>query len=90
MASFIFNNLLQPPLKDIARGTRNFLGTQGPFPLQFGLQILERIMRSLLGLALEDEPCRRVQRIQVRAPVGPVFLADERRNVSLNQQLSHS
>ena len=68
MASFIFNNLLQSPLKDIARGTRNFLGYQGPFPLQFGLQILERIMRSSAGFALEDGPLRKVQKIQVRAP----------------------
>ena len=50
MASFIFNNLLQSLLKGIARGTQNFLGDQGPFPLQFGLQILERIMRSSTGL----------------------------------------
>ena len=50
MASFIFNNLLQSPLKGIARGTQNFLGDQGPFPLQFGLQILERIMRSSAAL----------------------------------------
>ena len=68
MASFIFNHLLQSPLKDIARGTQNFLGDQGPFPLQFGLQILERIMKSSAGLALEDKPHRKVQRIQVRAP----------------------
>ena len=33
MASFIFNNLLQSPLKCIARGTQNFLGDQGLFPL---------------------------------------------------------
>ena len=68
MASFIFNNLLQSLLKGIARGTQNFLGNQGPFRLQFGLQILERIMRSSAGLALEDRPYRKVQRIQVRAP----------------------
>ena len=49
-----FNNLLKSPLKGIVRGTQNFLGDQGLFPLQFGLQILERIMRSLAGLALED------------------------------------
>ena len=68
MASFIFNNLLQSPLKGITRGTQNFLGDQGPFPLQFGLQILERIMRSSAGLAVEDEPHRKVQMIQVLAP----------------------
>ena len=68
MAPFIFNNLLQSPLKGIARGTQNFLGDQSPFPLQFGLQILERIMRSAAGLALEDGPHQKVQRIQVRAP----------------------
>ena len=62
MASFIFNNLLQSPLKGIARGTQSFLGDQGPFPLQFGLQILERIMRSSADLALEDEPHRKVQK----------------------------
>ena len=68
MASLIFNYLLQSPLKGIARGTQNFLGDQGPFPLKFGLQILERIMRSSAGLALEDGPHRKVQSIQVRAP----------------------
>ena len=68
MASLIFNNLLQYPLKGIERGTQNLLGDQGPFPLQFGLQILERIMRSSAGLALEDGPHRKVQMIQVRAP----------------------
>ena len=68
MASFIFNNLLQSPLKGMARGTQNFLGDQDPFPLQFGLQILERFMRSSAGLALEDGPHRKVQRIQARAP----------------------
>ena len=68
MASFIFNNLLQSLLKGIARGTQNFLEDQGPFPLQFGLQILKRIMRSSAGLALEDGPHRKIQRIQVRAP----------------------
>ena len=68
MASFIFNNLLQSPLKSIARDPQNFLGDQGPFPLQFDLQILERIMRSSAGLALEDGPHQKVQRIQVRAP----------------------
>ena len=88
MASFIFNDLLQSPLKDIARGTQNFLGKR-PFPLQFGLQILERIMRSSVGLALEDGPHRKLQRIQVRAPWGPVFLADERRDVGLNPPLGH-
>ena len=31
MATFIFNNLLQSPLKGIARGTQNFLG--GPSPI---------------------------------------------------------
>ena len=31
MASFIFNNLLQSPLKGIARGTQNFLGSR-PIP----------------------------------------------------------
>ena len=67
-----FNKLLQSSLKSIARGTQNFLGDQGPFPLQFGLQILERIMRNSAGLALEDGPHRKVQRIQVRAPWGPV------------------
>ena len=90
MASSIFNNLLQSPLKSIARGTQNFLGDQGPLPLQFGLQILERTMRSSAGIALEDEPHRKVQRIQVRAPWGPVFLADERRDVGLNPPLGHS
>ena len=39
MASFIFNNLLQSPLQGMARGIQNFLGDQGPFLLQFGLQI---------------------------------------------------
>ena len=68
MASFIFNNLLQSPFKGIARGTQNFLGVQGSFTLQFGLQIPERIMRSSAGLDLEDGPHRKVQRIQVRAP----------------------
>ena len=67
MASFIFNHLLQSPLKSIARDTQNFLVDQGPFSLQFGLQILERIMRSWAGLALEDGPHRKVQRIQIRA-----------------------
>ena len=67
MSSFIFNNLIQSPLKGIAQGTRNFLGDQGPYPLQFGHQILERIMRSSAGFALEDGPHRKVQRIQVRA-----------------------
>ena len=67
MASFIFNNLLQSPLKGIVRGTQNFLGVQGPFPLQVGLKILERIMRSSEAFALEDEPHRKVQKIQVRA-----------------------
>ena len=38
MAFSIFNNLLQSPLKGIARGTQNFLGNQGPFPLQFGFR----------------------------------------------------
>ena len=90
MTSFIFNNLLQTLLKDIARGTQNFLGDQGPFPLQFGLQILERIMRSSAGLALEDGPHRKVQRIQIRASGGPVFLADERRDVGRNPPLGHS
>ena len=46
ITSIIFNNLLQSPLKSIVRGTQNFLWNQGPFPLQFGLQILEIIMRS--------------------------------------------
>ena len=50
MAYFIFNNLLQSPLKGIARGTQNFLGNQGLFPLQFGLRILERIMKSSAAL----------------------------------------
>ena len=86
MASFILNNLLQSPLKGIARGTQNFLWDQGPFPLQFG----ERIMRNSAGLALEDGPHRKVQRIQVRAPWRPVFLADERRDVGLNPPLGHS
>ena len=62
MASFIFNNLLQSPLKGIARGTQNFLVDQGSFPLQFGLLIFERIIISA-GLALEDGPHRKVQRI---------------------------
>ena len=87
MASFICNNLLQSSLKGIARGTHNFLGDQGPFPLQFDLQILER---SSAGLALEDGPHRKIQRIQVQAPWGPVFLADERRDVGLNPPLGHS
>ena len=90
MASFIFNNWLQSPLKGITRGTQNFLGEQGPFPLQFGLQILERIMRSSAGLALEHELNRKVQRIQVRVPWGPVFLADKCRNVGMNPPLGHS
>ena len=90
MASFIFNHLRQSPLKGIARGTQNFLGDQCPFPLQFGLQILKRIMRNSAGLALDDGPHRKVQRIQVRAPWGPVFLADERRDVGLNPPLGHS
>ena len=68
MASLIFNNLLQSPLNGIARCTPNFLEDKGPFPVQFDLQILERIMRSPAGLALEDGPHRKVQRIQVRAP----------------------
>ena len=63
-----FKNVLQSPLKGIEQGTQNFLGDQGPFPLQFGLQILERIMRSSAGLAFENGPHRKVQRIQVRAP----------------------
>ena len=63
--AFIFNNLLQSPLKGIARGTQNFLGDQGPFLLQFGLRIFERIMRNSACLALEDGPHRKVQRIQV-------------------------
>ena len=54
MAFFIFNHLLQSLLTDIARGTQNFLGKQGPFPLQFGILILERIVRSSAGLTLED------------------------------------
>ena len=90
MASLIYNNLLQSHLKGIARGIQNFLGDQGPFPLQFGLQILERIMRSSADLALEDGPHRKVQRIQVQAPWGPVVLADERRDVGLNPPLGHS
>ena len=90
MASFIFNNLLQSPLKDIARGTQNFLGDQVLFPLQFDLQIRNRIMRSSTGIALEDGPHRKVQRIQVRAPWGPVFLADEILDVVLNQPLGYS
>ena len=45
MASFIFNNLLQSPLKGIARGTQNFFGDEGPFPLQVGLQIHEKLGR---------------------------------------------
>ena len=90
MASFICNNLLKSHLKGIARGTQNFLGDEGLFPLQFGLQILERIMRSSAGLALEDGSHRKVQRIQVQAPRGPVFLADERRDVGLNPPLGHS
>ena len=64
MASFIFNNLLQVPLKGFARGTQNFLGDQGPFPLQFGIQILERIMRSSAGIALEDGPHRKVKGVK--------------------------
>ena len=47
-------------------------------------------MRSSAGLALEDGPHQKVQRIQVRAPWGPVFLADERRDVGLNPPLGHS
>ena len=90
MASFIFNNLVQSPLKGIARGTLNFLGDQGLFSLQFGFQILERVMRSSAGLALEVGLHRKVQRIQVRAPSGPVFLADERRDVGLNPALDLS
>ena len=64
MASFICINLLQSTLKCIARGTQSFLGDQGPFSLQFGLQILERIMRSSVGLALEDGPHRKFQRFR--------------------------
>ena len=90
MASFIFNNLLQSPLKGIVRGTQNFLGNQVPFSLQFGLQILERIMKSSAGLALEDGSHRKVQRIQVWAPLEPVFFADEHRDVGLNPPLGHS
>ena len=90
MTSFIFNNLLQSLLKGIARDTQNFLGDQGQSPLQFGLQILERIMRSSAGLALEDGPHWKAQRIQVQAPWGPVFLADERRDVGLNPPLGNS
>ena len=90
MASFIFNNLLQSPLKGIARGTQNFLRDKGPLLLQFGFQIIERIMRSSLGLALDDGPHRKVQRIQVQAPWGSVFLADKRRDVGLNLPLGHS
>ena len=87
--AFIFNNLLQSPLKGITRGTQNSLGDPGLFPLQVGLQILERIMRSSAGLALENGSLRKVQRIQVRAPWGPDFLADERRDVGLNPPLGH-
>ena len=47
-------------------------------------------MRSLAGLALEDEPHRKVQRIHVWAPWRPVLLADERRDVDLNPPLGHS
>ena len=90
MAFLNFNSLLQSPLKGITRGTQNFLKDQGSFPLQFSLQILERIMRSSAGLALEDGPHRKVQRVQVRASWGPVFLADERRDVGLNLPLGHS
>ena len=90
MVCFIINSSRQSPLKGIARGTQNFLGDQGPFPLQFGLQILERIMRSSAGFALEDGPHPKVQRIQVRAPWGPLFLADERLDVGLNPPLRHS
>ena len=90
MTSFIFNNLLQSPLKGIARDTQNFLGDQGPFPLQYGLPILYRIMRSLAGLALEDGQHQKVQKNQVRTPWGLVFLADERRDVGRNSPLGHS
>ena len=47
-------------------------------------------MRSSAGLALEDGPHRKVQRIQVLAPWGLVFFADERRDVGLNPPLGHS
>ena len=89
MASFIFNHLLQSPLKGIARGTQNFLGDQGPFPLIFGLQILERIMRCSAGLAHDDRPHRKSKGFR-SGLLGPVFLADERRDVCLNSPLRHS
>ena len=78
------------PSKALHDAHRTSLGDQGSFPLQFGLQILERITRSPAGFALEDGPDRIVERSQDRAPWGPVFLADERRDVGLNPPLSLS
>ena len=78
------------PWKALHEAHRTSWGIKAHSRCNLALQILERTMRSSAGLAFEDGPHRKVQRIQARAPWGQVFLADERRDVGLNPPLGHS